>query len=106
MSRKPKTLMEVIYASTGSLRRSGRIFALVICWAEALEQTGQQEINIEQYIAWAEPEWSRRTVERQLHDFREAFPGLRTPQPFAKRMLDHRADAQAQMFAPDYAAVA
>jgi hypothetical protein len=106
MSRPPKTLMEVIYSRTGSLRKSGHILTLVICWAAALEDTGRQELNIEQYIAWVTPNWSRATVERQLREFREAFPEQRTPHLYATLMNDYRADAQAQKFAPDYAVVA
>lgn len=105
MSRKPKTLMEVIYARTRSFKKSGRIFTFVTVWAAALEETGQQELNVERFKDWAEPEWNRRTVDRWLLEFREAFPDQRTPHRFAQLMNDYRADAQAQKFAPDYAAV-
>lgn len=106
MSRQPKTLMEVIYARTGSFRKSARIFTLVLCWAAALEETGEQELIVERYKDWAEPDWSRATVDRQLRDFREAFPEFRTPHPYATRFNDHKADYEAQKFAPDYAGVA
>lgn len=96
MSRAPKTLMEHVYVRTGSFSETGRVTTLILEWAAAQDQLGSVDLLAEDYIAWAEPETSRRTVERQLQAFRAAFPGHRNPNRIAAEVNKIAAEKKAE----------
>jgi hypothetical protein len=80
MARAPKTLLETIYARTGSFRDTAKVQTLLLAWAAAMGDRNTDELGIEQFIVWAEDGvQSRATSKRQLALFRVVFPGHRDP---------------------------
>lgn len=79
MARPARTIMEVCLARGGMLKGS-RVCAFIGQWAIASEALGKP-ITLEEYADW----WreSRSTSYRHQARFREVFPGMDTPQPFA-----------------------
>lgn len=93
MSRAPKTLMEHAYVrSEGStfnrFKDTGRVTTLLMAWAVALDDLGRDELTIEAFVEWAEPEQSRRTTFRQLATFRQIFKGEANPNRLARALRD------------------
>jgi hypothetical protein len=64
--------------------RAGRVTALIVMWAAALDDLEREELGAEEYAAWAAE--SRATVYRQLHDFRELWHD-ETPNRLARALL-------------------
>lgn len=80
MSRAPRTLIEVVYARTGSFRETAKACKLVTGWRAALYDLGRDELTIGEYVEWADPVVSSRaTTYRQLEAFRKAFPRAENP---------------------------
>lgn len=68
---EPRTLLEVIYSRTGSLKATFRIGTLVQQWAMVRRDLGRRPM-VEEYARW----WkiSERTAYRDLAEFAKAFP--------------------------------
>lgn len=69
--REPRTLLEVIYANTGSLRATYRVGVLIQQWAICRRSLGRRP-EVAEYARW----WkiSDRAAYYSLRDFRRAFP--------------------------------
>ena len=77
------TLLELVYAQTGSLRKSAQVTAYISAWAVARRELGRDP-SVEEYAEyWRE---SRRTAFRDQERFRQAFPNLDTPGPIVDVM--------------------
>lgn len=86
--RPPRTLLEVIYAQTGSLRATYRVGTLIQQWAICRRDLGRRP-EVAEYASW----WhlSERAAYYSLSDFRKAFPDEDGPDRIALSLLD-RAD--------------
>lgn len=84
MAREPRTLLEVIYVHTGSLRATMRVGMLVQQWALCRRDLGRRPM-VEEYASW----WkiSERTAYRDLAAFAKAFPGEDGPDRIAVLLL-------------------
>lgn len=69
--RQPRTLLEVIYARTGSLRSTFTVGLVIQQWAIARRELGRRP-EVTEYAEW----WkmSERSAYRELAAFRKAFP--------------------------------
>lgn len=78
--RQPRTLLEHIYARTGSMRSTLRIGVLIQQWAIARRDIGRKPM-VSEYCEW----WriSEATAYRDLALFRKAFPGEDGPDRLA-----------------------
>lgn len=83
--REPRTLLEVIYARTGSFRATYRVGTLVQQWAICRRDLGRRP-EVAEYAAW----WkiSERTAYRELADFAKAFPEEDGPDRIATWVAD------------------
>lgn len=83
--REPRTLLEVIYWRTGSLRTTYRVGLLIQQWAVCRRDLGRRP-EVTEYAAW----WkiSERTAYRQLADFAQAFPEEDYPERIALWLID------------------
>ncbi len=65
---------------------AARVAAFITLWAYALQDTGQDEIGIEEFSRWSAE--SRATVYRRQQAFRELWPEFETPNEIAAAVLD------------------
>jgi hypothetical protein len=82
--REPRTLLEVIYSRTGSLRATYRVGMLIQQWALCRRDLGRRP-EVTEYAAW----WkiSERTAYRELAEFAKAFPEEDYPDRIALAIL-------------------
>jgi hypothetical protein len=82
--REPRTLLEVIYVRTGSLRATYRVGELIQQWAICRRDLGRRP-EVAEYADW----WKmgERTAYRQLADFRKAFADEDGPDRIAVLLL-------------------
>jgi hypothetical protein len=84
MKKRPaRTVMEVACARAGVLK-GARVVAFICQWTMASQALGHA-ITLEEYRAWWKE--SERTAYRYQREFRDVFPHLATPQPFADQAI-------------------
>jgi hypothetical protein len=105
--RPPTTLLEVINARTGSLRKTFKIGTFIAAWAVVRDDLGRKPF-VHEYAAW----WkvSERTAWREMALFTAAFPEEDGPDRLAEligSVLPGRPEAAAVLaIAPDVLALA
>jgi len=72
------TLLELVYARTGSLRRTVQVAGFILAWGVVRRELGHAPTMHEYAQYW---KTTPRTAFREQKRFREAFPELDNPGP-------------------------
>lgn len=86
------TLLELVYARTGSLRRTVQVAGFILAWGIARRELGRAP-KMDEYAAYWKT--TRRTAFREQARFREAFPELDNPGPICDVLERARAEETA-----------
>lgn len=86
---RPKTLLELIYDRTGSMRQTLKVGMTVTCWAIVRQDLGRAPY-VHEYADW----WkvSERTAWREMATFSKAFPEEENPDRLAQLVLERVED--------------
>lgn len=81
----PATRRETIRGIWRAAQEGGKVAALIVMWALALDELQVDELGHEAFAKWANE--SPRTMYRRLAEFRAAWPEYEDPTPLAKMLL-------------------
>jgi hypothetical protein len=90
-SRPPRTLLELIYARTGSMRQTYQVGETIVRWAMVRDALGRTPF-VHEYAAWWKQ--SERTAWREMARFTKAFPEESNPDRIATRLQALYADTK------------
>lgn len=90
------TRRETLRGIWQATHEGGKVAALIVMWALALDDLEQDELDVEEFAEWASE--APRTVYRRLSEFRQAWPEFEFPNELARALL---AEAKRRGVKPD-----